>query len=211
MVRQVVEAVERDRGHTNCPMLPIIHAPRLESGGYSLTHVASVIRQVAEQLKPPLIGIPERELGQGIVERAANLWAIRCALDGLPFYQPLHLGTGNPLSIAILRAAGGDSFDGLEWCRVAADGIDYLLYHFDQYDFFRYQDDNALSEVTRQAARSSTTEYPGKVIFHNLEVFSRFMDKLRTAEEEGKLPRFLSPKLPEGTMEQLEAALPGVL
>jgi hypothetical protein len=36
---------------------------------------------------------------------------------------------GNPWSIAVLTAAGADSFDGLEWCRVTVDRRTAQLHH----------------------------------------------------------------------------------
>ena len=66
---------------------------------------------------------------------------IREALNELYFYQPVHvLGTGNPASIALLAAAGADTFDGLEWSRYVADGETKNLHHFQHYDLFKWQD-----------------------------------------------------------------------
>lgn len=212
IVRNVVAAVERDAKHTNAPVLPIVHAPRGDDGTYDTGDLPDLMRRIARELTPPLLAIPERELGNGIVERAKTVLAIRRALDELGFRQPLHLlGTGNPLSIAILAAAGADSFDGLEWCRVVADHQNGRMYHFNHYDFFAYQSELAESAVTREAAASDDVNYAGKVIFHNLAFFAEWMKELQERIREGKVDCFLSEKLPKGSMRQFEQALSGIL
>jgi hypothetical protein len=91
--------------------------------------------KVAQEIRPTLIAIPERELGDGILARMKTVRAIRRALDSIGFYQPLHLlGTGNPTSIAALAVSGGDCFDGLEWCRTVANYETHSLSHFQHFD-----------------------------------------------------------------------------
>ena len=212
IVRNVVAAVERDAKYTNAPVLPIVHAPRGDDGSADISILPDLMGRVARELTPPLLAIPERELGNGIVERAKTVLAIRRALDELGFRQPLHLlGTGNPLSIAVLAAAGADSFDGLEWCRVVADHQDGRMYHFNHYDFFAYQSEVAESPVTREAVASDEVNYTGKAVFHNLAFFAEWMNELQERIREGKVDRFLSEKLPKGSMKQFEQALPGIL
>lgn len=163
--------------------------------------------------QPTLIAVPERELGIGVLERAKIVHLIRRSLDELGFYQPVHLlGTGNPLSIAILAAVGALCFDGLEWCRTVADHQSGTLYHFHQYDFFAWQAELADSPIAQAAAKSSEIGYAGKVVFHNLDFFAAWMSELRAHMRNGKVERFLSAKLPGGTsgMRTLEAAVPEV-
>lgn len=212
IARNVVEAVERDSKHTTAPVLPIVHAPRNSDGSFDTDCLPELMRRVARELTPPLLAIPERELGNGIVERARTVLAIRRSLDYLGFRQPLHLlGTGNPVTMAILAAAGADSFDGLEWCRVVADHADGRMYHFHHYDFFAYQSKLADSPVTREAAVSDKVNYAGKAVFHNLAFFAEWVNELQARIGEGKVDRFLSEKLPKGSIRQLEQALPGIL
>jgi len=85
----------------------------------------------------PFIAVPERELGEGICKKADTVIKIREKLNTIGRYQPIHiLGTGNPLSILILAAAGADLFDGLEWCRTVADRDTGFLFHHQQFEFF---------------------------------------------------------------------------
>lgn len=212
VVRQVVQSVERDSKCTSKPVLPIVHAPKDKSGLYRVKDIPHVLRKLSETLQPLVIGIPERELGAGLVAKARTLAAIRSELANTGRYQPLHLlGTGNPLSIAVLSAAGADCFDGLEWCRVVADAANSALYHFEQYDFFAYQTRVAQSAIVREAADSADINYAGKVLFHNMDFFAQFVTELRSATtSDKKLIRFLSEHLPTGSVAQLENALPEV-
>jgi hypothetical protein len=176
-VEQVVEAVKRDRGFTSAPVIPIVHAYQLKEGGYKLEHLPYIVREVSERLQPPLIAIPERELGGGIIDRAKTLCAIRIELSKLPYYQPLHiLGTGHPWAVAILTAAGADTFDGLEWCRYTffdeseSEGIS----HFHLFDVIGESDESDMG-------------YAAKVAFHNLqylESFETVMQKMVMNNEE---------------------------
>jgi queuine/archaeosine tRNA-ribosyltransferase len=211
IVKQIADSVKRDSKHTSKPVLPIVHAPRAKDGTYDLKHIPHVVRRLAETLAPPIIAIPERELGAGLIAKAKALAKIRAELAASGRYQPIHLlGTGNPLTIAVLSAVGADCFDGLEWCRVVADAASNALYHFEHYDFFAYQTRVALSPIVREAAGSDAINYAGKVIFHNMDYFAQFVGDLRSATHGGKLVRFLSERLPTGSMPQLEAALPEV-
>jgi hypothetical protein len=210
-VQQVIEAVARDRRFTAAPILPIVHAPYSEGQkGYLLATIPAVIRSLAEQLAPPLIAVPERELGRGLIERAQNVQRIRQELDKLPFYQPLHLlGTGNPWSIAVLAAAGADSFDGLEWCRVAVDREANRLNHFQHFDFFTYQISWADSPLLASLLGDDNIDFNAKVAFHNLDYFAQLGKELRAAAAKGSFEafctrivgsasyRFLAKKMPD--------------
>lgn len=211
--RRVVERVEEDASQNTKPILPIVHAPRLPGGEIVFGLIPETVRKVCEELRPLVVAVPERELGQGIFARATMVHNIRRELNTLGFYQPLHLlGTGNPLSIAILSAVGADSFDGLEWCRTVANSETGGLYHFQQYDFFAWQSAEYGSPLTRDAVTSDKIEYPGKVVFHNLEFFSTWMSALTQNLRNGKIDRLLTEKIPGGadSMKLLGEAVPEV-
>jgi queuine/archaeosine tRNA-ribosyltransferase len=213
LVRGVVESVERETKHTSAPVLPIVHAPRDAQGDFIFKAIPEAIRRVCQELHPIAVAIPERELGDGILARARTVYAIRESLKRLGFYQPIHiLGTGNPLSIAILSATGADWFDGLEWCRTAVDSETGRLFHLQQYDFFAWQSEVAASPIVKEAVSSEKIAFAGKVIFHNLEFFSTWMEKLRKDLNNGKIDLFLTEKLPLGrdSMKILEEAVPEV-
>lgn len=192
--KQIVEAVTRDSRFTASPILPIVHAPYSEKQkGYVVRTIPAVIRSLAEQLAPPLIAVPERELGRGLVERAQSVQSIREELDKLPFYQPLHLlGTGNPWSIAVLAAAGADSFDGLEWCRVAVDREANRLNHFQHFDLFTYQIGWADSPLLASLLGNDNVDFNAKAAFHNLDYFTQLGKDLRSAAAKGGFEAFVS-------------------
>ncbi|WP_312341281.1 toll/interleukin-1 receptor domain-containing protein [Stutzerimonas nitrititolerans] len=169
-VRQVVKAVERDAKHTSAQVLPIIHVKQTSKG---LERLPRIVRAISEHLQPPVIAIPERELGAGLAQRALTVRYIRDELDKLPYYQPIHLlGTGNPWSIALLAAAGADTFDGLEWCRFAVDPELERLHHFQHFDFFKTK--RIRSEFMDRVMANDSIGYAGKVAFHNLEYYAEF-------------------------------------
>lgn len=184
--RQVIDAVEANRKFTSAPVLPIVHAPFTKKHGHDAESLPAVIHGVAEALAPPMIAVPERELGHGLAERAATVQRIRQALDSLPFYQPLHLlGTGNPWSIVVLSAAGADSFDGLEWCRVVVDRETNRLNHFQHFDLFTYQSGQAESPLVVEVLKNDNIDFNARATLHNLDYFAQLRDELRAAAAKG--------------------------
>lgn len=206
--RQICTAVAADRASTDKPIIPIVHAPRGKSG-VILDNLPELIHTVASELQPPIIAIPERELGPGLIASAATVMRIRLALDALPFYQSLHLlGTGNPWSIAVLAAAGADSFDGLEWCRVVADDVDLKLSHFQHFDFVRYQAKMAKSPITQGAIASDKVDFAGKIAFHNLEIMTNFATRLQEKAKRGGLKALALETVGSQNAKELERRLP---
>lgn len=156
-VSEIVDAVKRDSLLDSGRVLPIVHVST-DKGG--LKRIPQVVRKISEELSPPLIAIPERELGAGMAARVSTMKAIRNELNKLPYYQPIHLlGTGNPWSISVLASAGADTFDGLEWCRYAIDPDKEIIHHFQNFDFF------STEVIDRQVG------YVGHVLLSNLKYY----------------------------------------
>ncbi|MDP3340780.1 toll/interleukin-1 receptor domain-containing protein [Frigidibacter sp.] len=209
-VTEVVDAVNRDSKATGSMVLPIVHTFR-EPAGYDSRQLPEVVKLVASELQPPLIAVAERELGRGLIERADTVRKIRRSLDNLPFYQPLHvLGTGNPWSIALLAAAGADSFDGLEWCRMAFDHQMHRLNHYQHFDFFTFQTELSESAVALKALESKDIGYTGKVAFHNLEYYRRYAKDLRDYAHTNRMEAFIMKIMGDGATNQISVALPGI-
>lgn len=209
-IKEIVEAVSRDSAFTPSPVLPIIHAPKLKPIGRNLEDLSLIVRRVSEELKPPVIAIPERELGAGLVSRAKMVQKIRKELDCLPYYQQLHiLGTGNPWSLALLTAAGADTFDGLEWCRMVVDRDKNRLHHFQHYDFFKYQTEYADSTIARDAYNDPKVDFAGKVAFHNLDYFAYYVDMLRKYAEDN-MEAFFLRITDTATTDQIKKEIPGI-
>jgi queuine/archaeosine tRNA-ribosyltransferase len=162
------------------PLCPIIHCPS-ESNEQISTFAARIVSKVAAELDPIMLAIPERELGDGIRERVSTVRDIRNALNALGKYYPLHiLGTGNPLSIVALAAAGADVFDGLEWCRTVAEYTTGRLFHFQHFDCFN---EACLNQVQDQRIRliiqNPNTSYAMKTLSYNVDFFK---DTTRTMQ-----------------------------
>lgn len=213
VARASVRAAQRTAKLTAAPVIPIVHLPRLKDGGYRTDMAGPVMRQVAQTLSPPLLAIPERELGSGVFERTRTMAAVRSALKGLGRYQAVHvLGAGNPVSLALLSAAGADSFDGLEWCRYAFDSEHARLHHFQLFELFKYQAEVAESPVAASAAVDDAVSYTTKAVMHNLDFYHTWLRELRTASQDEKaMVALIAGLLPKGAMLQARAALPSVL
>ena len=161
----VVTRVLQDQDHALGTVIPIIHG--------SASSLPEAAQMVAERLHPILLAVPERKLGEGIIERTQTVRKIREALNSLGIYYPLHLlGTGNPLSIITYAFAGADSFDGLEWCQTTVDHETGRLLHFQQWDLIRYQ---------TKWGEPSPLPYIQSVLMHNLDFYQNFMVRLREA------------------------------
>jgi queuine/archaeosine tRNA-ribosyltransferase len=180
-VSLIVERWQADQTAAgNCLVVPIVHA--------SANELPSLCAAVATKTGVTMLAVPERRLGDGVLERARAVKDIRVALNELGRYVVLHLlGTGNPISIALYSAMGADSFDGLEWCQTVVDHESGLLYHLSQADFFTGQtawgDDGELS-------------FQARTLAHNLEFFSDWMQRLRDAVSQDRLPEFCRSNLP---------------
>jgi hypothetical protein len=212
-LKDIIQTVERDMRRSNCTIIPIVHLPRSSSGEYDIAIAPELVKRVAQEFRPPLVAVPERELGTGIIQRTKTMRGIREALRDLYFYQPVHiLGTGDPVSIALLCAAGADSFDGLEWCRYVLDGKTHTLHHFQHYDLYKWQDQYAVSPVTRAAILDEEVRYSGRAVFHNLDIYTSWLNKLRAAMlDDKRLVELMTKSLSEEAMELAREALPGVL
>ena len=204
-IQNVIESVKR---HTDGRIVPIVHAPREEDGNRISDRLPALVATVSAKLRPPIIAVPERELGEGIFNRANQLFEIRKALNSLGYYQVVHvLGTGNPISIAILAAAGGDLFDGLEWCRTSTDRPSMTLHHHQHFDFHRIQSvEEGSCEFIREAMSDEGASHTLKMALHNLDSYQGFIDELRFYLHKGKIGEFLALYLKKNLLEQLKAA-----
>ena len=161
---------------------------RILVGTGRVSELPALCTAVAAKTGVTILAVPERRLGDGVLERARAVKAIRTTLNELGRYVVLHLlGTGNPISIALYTAMGADSFDGLEWCQTVVDHESGLLYHLSQADFFAGQTawgcDDKLS-------------FQARTLAHNLEYFSDWMRRLRDAVHQDCLQDFCRFNLP---------------
>jgi len=193
IAKDVVVSVLRDQEHALGTVAPIVH------GATELLPDAA--RMVVEQLYPVILAVPERALGEGIVERTRTVRRIREALSTLQVYCPLHLlGTGNPLSIIAYSLAGADSFDGLEWCQTVVDHETGRLFHFQQWDLFRHQ---------TEWGSNDALPYIQSVLMHNLEFYQQFMGHLHESMTNGASKDFLKRFASERQAALLLSAIEG--
>jgi len=172
-------------------VLPIIHAPKA-----SLPEVAV---EVVDRLRPIMLAIPERELGEGLVERAETIIRIRSAMNRADYYCPLHLlGTGNPLSILVYTKCGADSFDGLEWCQTCVHHTTAILYHFQQLDF---TSDHVVS------VQDLDLPYSERVMLNNLLFFGKWLGEISLRLRTNCWAEFASKYLPQRIVSQLTNTL----
>lgn len=173
-------ADERQLRERDFSICPIVHLPE-KANDEAASWASRIVAGVAAALDPLLIAIPERELGDGLLARVTTVRAIRKSLDQLDRYYPLHLlGTGNPLSMGALAAAGADLFDGLEWCRTVADYDRGYLFHFQQFDCFKEARLHRIhDERIRSIVTDSEASYPEKALSYNVDFFK---DATRTMQ-----------------------------
>lgn len=190
---QTIRAWSRDAAVKADAVCPIVHA--------EAPIIADVCALVANQAQVPFIAVAERELGFGITHRAKTMLEIRRRLqDKMEHYQPIHvLGTGNPISILLLAACGADSFDGLEWCQTVVNHDNALLYHQQQYDFFRHQ---------TEFGSDGDLSFLAAVAGHNVLFWIRWMNRLQAQMAEGSLIDMLVEYVPHTVLRDIENSYP---
>jgi len=172
-----------------CRVMPIIHA--------APNSLPGLCTAVAAQTGVSMLAVPERRLGDGVIDRARAVLVIRKELDKLDRYVGLHLlGTGNPISIALYSAMGADSFDGLEWCQTVVDHETALLYHLSQADFF----------VGQTAWSEAGLSFHARTLAHNLEFYASWMQRLRVAIAKGTAVEFCRLNFPPRVFRHCAAA-----
>jgi hypothetical protein len=128
-------------GHDFVPtekLIPVLHLHAYKDDKRRLPEpqIMNIVLRVASECKSPFIAIPERELGDGLIERYQMAKKICVALAESNPDVGLHiLGCGNLLSFAFFAVAGARMVDGLEWYRTfVADN--FHLHHFQQEPVF---------------------------------------------------------------------------
>lgn len=172
-----------------CRVIPIIHA--------AADCLPGLCGAVAVKTGVSMLAVAERRLGDGVIDRARTVLAIRKELDKLDRYVVLHLlGTGNPISIALYSEMGADSFDGLEWCQTAVDHETALLYHLSHADFFSAQ----------TAWSDAGLSFQARTLAHNLKFYASWMQRLRVGIANGKAAEFCRLNFPPHVFRHCAAA-----
>lgn len=167
---ELVNSVKKSSAQVESEISPIVHC-------HDTAKYPEFCREVSEACHPKLIAIPERELGQGVIEIAKNIRAVRNALNSQEAHQNLHiLGTGNPISMMLYAFSGADSFDGLDWCQTVVDYEYATLHHPLQLDLYKHQ--------SLWGADDNLTFF-SRCYMHNLAFYEIWMRKLQDAIEAG--------------------------
>jgi hypothetical protein len=176
-------------GLDHLTLCPIVHATANgRSDEERCADTATLLATIAREIRPTLIAIPERELGDGLIGRMRTVRAIRSALDSLEWYQPLHiLGTGNPVTMAALAVSGADAFDGLEWCRTAANYENNNLMHFHQFDLLKSVfASRIMLPDARKMVEWETGPFTLRAASYNFDYFMNWASQLRDSVHSGR-------------------------
>jgi len=172
-------------------LIPVIHVQPKGSNvhRFSDNDLVDMFGYIAEQLECPFISVPERELGNGIIDRA-NL-ARQISLRLRQCDSHLHvLGCGNLLSLSLLSVAGVTMCDGLEWCRTfAAD--DFHLHHFQHKDLFADPDYYRRNPIAEYIFKETQLDYPTQVAVRNLLSFQAFTDDIQNRLDKFSVNEFV--------------------
>lgn len=210
-----LDVISRIEGDHEDKLIPILHAPKDKNGEPKFELLPDIFYEYASRRASPFIAVPERELGDGMRVKVDTVLKIRRRLADLNRYQPIHiLGTGNPLSILILSAAGADLFDGLEWCRTVADKKTGFLFHHQQFDFFKHQTlDNPRYGLVKEILEHDEASLKLKMGVHNLQFFAEWMEELQAtikAEAVGEMLLERSVFDTRDLVVQLKDVMPGL-
>lgn len=83
-----------------------------------MINIREVVENISEIKNFHIFGMAEKELGDSLIQRMANIQRIRQAMDDSGNSSPIHIfGNLDPLTSAMYFIAGAEIFDGLSWLR----------------------------------------------------------------------------------------------
>lgn len=167
---------------------PILHTNKI-------TDLPDLCLEVAKLDEVEVIAIPERELGNGIVEGINTISKIRQKLSTLKKYTKIHiLGTGNPISLLLYSAFGVDSFDGLDWCQTVVDYDSATLHHSLQLDFYAHQS---------KFGNMKEISYNTRLLAHNLEFYLLWMEEINKEIANNSIQEMLKYYVPKSILSEI--------
>ncbi len=136
-----------------------------------------------------LVALPERELGDTILERCSNLYEVRQFLDSRSPDVLIHiLGCGHPVSLLLYIYAGADTFDSLDWQKFVIDPSDLS---------FRDYSHLFLTNCHCRYCSNDALPYVHRVYLHNLLFIKQFLNdiilSIKDDTFESFLKRYVSP------------------
>jgi hypothetical protein len=168
-------------------IIPIVHCKK--------ENLNKTVLELYRQTNFTMVSIPERILGDGLLERVKTITNLRKELNKLDNYTFIHLlGTGNPFSLLLFSLAGADSFDGLEWCQTVVNPKTALLYHFQQRE---------LINDGCNFCKSPDLDYNLATLGHNLNFYNNWMKTIQDNIESGSELKLLQECFDSNTITSL--------
>jgi hypothetical protein len=171
-------------------LIPVIHIQTKEGDfRFNDGDAVDLFGYIAGQIECYFVSVPERELGQGIINRTnlARLISRRLRQSDCHLHV---LGCGNLLSLSLLTVAGVTMCDGLEWCRTFA-ATDFHLHHFQQKDLFADPNYYSRNPVAEYIFKETQLDYQTQVAVRNLLSFQVFADDLQNRLEQFSINEFV--------------------
>lgn len=174
---EVANSTENSQSITNSTsIIPIIHCHK--------KNLTEAVLELYNKTNCSMVSIPERILGDGLLERVSTITSLRKELNKLENYVFIHLlGTGNPLSLLLFSLAGADSFDGLEWCQTVVNSKTALLYHFQQRE---------LINDSCNFCKAQDLDYNLQTLGHNLLFYNWWMKEIQEVIEKNRHEQLLN-------------------
>jgi len=173
--------------------MPILHGIRPDM---LVSLVSSFVREHPSLCS--FIAIPERDCGDGLVEKARTIIKIRKILDGdnnSSHRRILHvLGCGNPISLLLYSYCGASTFDSLDWVKQAIDPQRLTIIDFSHLELTGCQ----CSVCTR-----TKRDYTEKVLLHNLLFYQNHMLQIQTLIRNNEIRQFLSKHVGQNTLDKI--------
>ncbi|MDV4157501.1 MULTISPECIES: hypothetical protein [Rhizobium] len=172
-------------------LIPVIHLQDyIGTYTFSQAEALAICDRIVAEFSPAFIAIPERELGSGMAQKVRTVRAITEQLAATGRATKLHvLGCGNPLSFALLCAAGASMADGLEWCRTLV-GADFKLHHFQQAELFD-EPSSKIYNPTVEVIRNTVSDYKTLTLTRNLYALQQFNTEVVNMLAGGHLADFI--------------------
>jgi len=161
--------------------IPIIH-------GSSPEELIGVLRDIIAEHSQLVgnIGIPERDCGKSVSERATTIIEARRILNEVDDKIILHiLGCGNPLSMLLYSYCGADIFDSLDWLKYVINPKRESIEDFAYLELLNC-DCKVCSDPQFENA-----EYSQKTVLHNLLFYQNFVIRLQSLIRNNNIKGYL--------------------
>jgi len=173
--------------------------------GRSPDHLIAMIEQFVSTHPEicRIIAVPERDCGEGILERAQTIVEVRKILDKNDDTSLLHiLGCGNPLSILLYSFCGADIFDSLDWYEHVINQDTLTINDFSHLELFDCQCEACAFLAKR--TRPIKGQYMDKVLLHNLFFYQDYMKKIQTLIRNDGISTFLGQRVGKDIVEKIK-------